>query len=112
MPFIYTPHWWRKHGITVWGTVVEAGFPKSQEVEMWNRSTVPEQEWWEEQNRPEQPAGPSVVETTNVVNVSGEGTEAVLEKLAALRDQGVMTEAQYEQAARQLSGADAPPGSV
>jgi hypothetical protein len=169
MPLIYTPHWWQKHGVTVWGTVVEAGFPKSRggvsswqtvtleieepgggrvrtetellvigplqvgdrdryrydpksrQVEMWNRSTVPEQEWWEEEQRSRetaapqsQPAGREVTETVNVVNVSGEeapvqtaptasGTadeDSVaqrLEHLDRLRDQGLVGPDEYVQ---------------
>lgn len=172
MPLIETPHWWRKHGVTVWGTVVEAGFPKSRggvsswqpvtleieepgggtvrvdtellvigplrvgdrdryrydpksrRVEMWNRSTVPEQEWWEEEQRATAPPQPvpgadaavpaerTVRETVNVVNVSGDDPQALVARLAGMRDQGLMTPQQYEQAARQLLGAAEAPAAA
>jgi hypothetical protein len=86
--------------------------PKRDYFVRYGPSTVPKDEWLRDQNAPAVQAPPGVaaevVGGVQLVNASGLDPASVLEKLASAKQQGLISDDQFEQAKRQLQSAGAP----
>ena len=90
--------------------------PKRDYFRPWSNLTVPKDEWLADQNAPVASAGNAAAAAApggvQIVNASGADPAAVLAKLAQVKAQGLISEAQYEQAKSQLEGAAPSPAAA